>query len=140
MDKFESHLKISQIAIPYQFKPRCRMAQRLTVYFWMCWSFEWFIRTTESLIFLELVPWQDITHRRLPKHLSSKIFYLRSILVNDLISTDYLKPFVKETSSSEFKAGVGAATDSSQLLDSRVQSSLVVAYSRVRHTRLYGVL
>jgi len=33
-------------------------------------------------------------------------------------------------------AGVGAATDSRQLLDSRVHSSLVVAYSRVRHTRV----
>jgi len=34
--------------------------------------------------------------------------------------------------------GVGAATDSRQLLDSRVglHSSLVVAYSRVRHTRV----
>jgi len=29
-----------------------------------------------------------------------------------------------------------AATDSRQLLDSRVPSSLVVAYSRVRHTRV----
>ena len=33
-------------------------------------------------------------------------------------------------------AGVGAATDSRQLLDSRVHSSLVVAHSRVRHTRV----
>jgi len=33
-------------------------------------------------------------------------------------------------------AGVEAATDSRQLLDSRVLSSLVVAYSRVRHTRV----
>ena len=33
-------------------------------------------------------------------------------------------------------AGVRAATDSRQLLDSRVHSSLVVAYSRVRHTRV----
>ena len=32
--------------------------------------------------------------------------------------------------------GVGAARDSRQLLDSRVHSSLVVAYSRVRHTRV----
>ena len=32
--------------------------------------------------------------------------------------------------------GVGAATDSRQLLDSRVLSYLVVAYSRVRHTRV----
>jgi len=35
-------------------------------------------------------------------------------------------------------SGVGAATDSRQLLDSRVHvySSLVVTYSRVRHTRV----
>ena len=32
--------------------------------------------------------------------------------------------------------GVGAATDSRQLLDSRVHSSLLVAYSRVRHTQV----
>jgi len=31
---------------------------------------------------------------------------------------------------------VGAATDSRQLLDSKVHSSLVVAYSRVHHTRV----
>jgi len=36
--------------------------------------------------------------------------------------------------------GVGATTDSRQLLDSRVHSSLVVAYSRVHHTRVYDVL
>jgi len=34
------------------------------------------------------------------------------------------------------RAGVGDATDSRQLLDYRVHSSLVVAYSRVRHTRV----
>src|SRR6218665_3507932 len=34
------------------------------------------------------------------------------------------------------ETGVGAATDSRQLLDSRVHSSLVVTYSRVRHTRV----
>ena len=33
-------------------------------------------------------------------------------------------------------ADVGAATDSRQLLDSRVHSSLVVAYSRVPQTRV----
>src|SRR6218665_4222970 len=33
-------------------------------------------------------------------------------------------------------SGVGAATDSGQLFDSRVHSSLVVSYSRVRHTRV----
>ena len=33
-------------------------------------------------------------------------------------------------------AGVGAATDSRQLLNSRVHSALVVAYSIVRHTRV----
>jgi len=32
--------------------------------------------------------------------------------------------------------GVGADTDSRHLLDSRVHSSLVVAYYRVRHTRV----
>ena len=37
-------------------------------------------------------------------------------------------------------AGVGAATDSRQLLDSRVHSSLVLAYSRVRHTRVERTL
>jgi len=36
--------------------------------------------------------------------------------------------------------GVGAATDSKQLLDSRVHSSLVVEYSRVRHTRVERTL
>ena len=34
------------------------------------------------------------------------------------------------------RGGVGGATDSRQLLDSRVHSSLVVTYSRVRHTRV----
>jgi len=34
------------------------------------------------------------------------------------------------------KTGVGAAADSRQLLDSRVHFSLVVAYSRIRHTRV----
>jgi len=33
-------------------------------------------------------------------------------------------------------AGVVAATDSRQLLDSRVHSFLVVTYARVRHTRV----
>ena len=33
-------------------------------------------------------------------------------------------------------AGLGTATDSRQLLDSKVHSSLVVAYSRVRYTRV----
>ena len=37
-------------------------------------------------------------------------------------------------------AGVVAATDSRQLLDSRVHSSLVVAYSRTRHTRVRRTL
>src|SRR6218665_1363820 len=37
-------------------------------------------------------------------------------------------------------AGVGAATDSRQLLNSRVNFSLVVAYSRVRHTRVKRTL
>src|SRR6218665_3854316 len=36
---------------------------------------------------------------------------------------------------SYLSAGVGTATDSRQLFDSRVHSSLVVAYSKVRHTR-----
>src|SRR6218665_1650270 len=38
----------------------------------------------------------------------------------------------------EIGAGVGAATDPRQLLNSRVHSSLVLAYSRVCHTRRIG--
>ena len=56
-----------------------------------------------------------------------------------------LKSVGRESSGQNYEtgrlgAGVGAATDSRQLFDSRVHFSLVVAYSKVRHIRVARTL
>src|SRR6218665_308001 len=65
----------------------------------------------------------------------SKLDYCNSLFLN-LDSTQIQRLQLIQTSlarSVTRTPGVGAATDSMQLLDSRVHSSLVVAHSRVRH-------
>src|SRR6218665_414294 len=72
--------------------------------------------------------------------LTFSLLFLPMILLSQLISATnslFSSSFLRHQHSEPYSnTVVGAVTDSRQLLDSKVLSSLVVAYSRVRHTRV----